>query len=111
MGKSRKQKLPGLFIENGRLIFWGLLILIALTAFILTKPTLSQGQTGEKSKTGTVKTEDLAPWPRLFVDEDFIDFGEVPFGKPLTYTFYLKNLGVQPLTINGTPEVKTLEGC
>jgi hypothetical protein len=49
--------------------------------------------------------------PRLEVDRQAIDFGDVPFGHWVTATFTLRNTGRGPLRIADAPKVRALEGC
>jgi hypothetical protein len=49
--------------------------------------------------------------PRLHIDQELIDFGEVPVGKMVTASFTLSNTGDQALTISHPPVPEVLEGC
>lgn len=49
--------------------------------------------------------------PRLQVDRDLIDFGEVPVGRMVKASFVLSNTGDQALTISHPPVPEVLEGC
>lgn len=49
--------------------------------------------------------------PRLKVDREVIDFGEVPLGKWVTAEFRLTNVGDQPLRFSEPPWVELVEGC
>jgi hypothetical protein len=49
--------------------------------------------------------------PKLVVNQDKIDFGTVPLGKPVEATFKLTNVGDQPLEIEGQPTIQVLKGC
>jgi hypothetical protein len=49
--------------------------------------------------------------PRLRVDREVIDLGEVPFSVPARATFTLTNAGAGPLVILEPPRVKVLQGC
>ena len=48
--------------------------------------------------------------PRLSVDRDEADFGEVPYGKIVQQTFLVKNTGTGPLIISDV-RLRTQEGC
>ena len=48
---------------------------------------------------------------RLSVDRSTIDLGKVPLDVPVKATFKLKNVGDQPLTIQGEPRVELVKGC
>ncbi len=49
--------------------------------------------------------------PRLAVDQTVIDEGYIKLNKTVRTTFYLKNVGDQPLQILGEPQVELVEGC
>jgi hypothetical protein len=49
--------------------------------------------------------------PRLHVDQELIDFGDVPVGKMVKASFTLSNVGDQALTISHPPVPEVLEGC
>ncbi len=49
--------------------------------------------------------------PRLAVDNDVIDFGNVRFEKFVTARFRLRNVGDQPLRLVVDPRVEAIEGC
>ena len=49
--------------------------------------------------------------PRLVVDRQEIDFGQVSFNKFVQARFRLKNVGDQPLRIATGPRVEAIEGC
>ncbi len=49
--------------------------------------------------------------PRLSVESEVIDEGDVKLNKTIRTTFRLKNVGDQPLKILGEPAVELVEGC
>ena len=49
--------------------------------------------------------------PRLQVDQELIDFGDVPVGKMVMASFNLSNTGDQPLTFSHPPVPTVVEGC
>ncbi len=49
--------------------------------------------------------------PKLVVDRDVIDFGQVPFNKRVQASFKLSNAGGKPLQIVGEPRVEVVKGC
>ena len=49
--------------------------------------------------------------PRLQIDQELIDFGQVPVGKMVKASFVLSNTGDQALTISHPPVPEVLEGC
>lgn len=49
--------------------------------------------------------------PRVSVERDALDFGNVPFEKVVQANFVVKNVGTAPLRVLGEPPLRTLEGC
>jgi len=49
--------------------------------------------------------------PRLKVDNDAIDFGDVRLGRTVEATFVLTNVGDQPLRLTQAPYIEVVEGC
>lgn len=49
--------------------------------------------------------------PRLAVDRDLIDFGNVPFKRMVKASFRLRNVGGKPLQLPANPPLETVEGC
>lgn len=49
--------------------------------------------------------------PRVAVDRTEIDLGRLPFDRQALATFTLTNLGDGPLTLEGSPPVRAVQGC
>ena len=49
--------------------------------------------------------------PSLIVDQELIDFGDVKFDSPRTFSINLTNVGDEKLIISETPYVEVKEGC
>ena len=49
--------------------------------------------------------------PRLKVDQQKVDLGQVPLGQPVEVKFELANVGDQNLTFTGAPYIEVKEGC
>lgn len=49
--------------------------------------------------------------PRLRVDQDRIDLGDVRLGQTVKASFVLANVGDQPLSLTQAPYIEVLEGC
>jgi len=49
--------------------------------------------------------------PRLAVDRDLIDFGDVPYKRIVKASFRLRNVGDKPLQLPANPPLETVEGC
>lgn len=85
--------------------------LLLVSVLIMVAPVFASSEKCEGDlKKVAVLLSSVNP-PRLQIDGDSIDFGQVPFNKHLEHTFRLKNSGRGPLFILETPEVKALEGC
>lgn len=59
----------------------------------------------------STNTTPAADAPRLVVDRQQIDFGQVPLDIPVKATFQLSNVGGQPLQIVSQPIVEVKQGC
>lgn len=49
--------------------------------------------------------------PRLKIDRQKVDLGQVPLGKPLEVKFELANVGDQTLWLTEAPYIQVAEGC
>lgn len=49
--------------------------------------------------------------PKLQVDTEVVDLGDVKLGKTVEAAFVLANVGDQPLSLTATPYVEVVEGC
>jgi hypothetical protein len=76
------------------------LVLLAAGLFVLGRPPAQ-----------AAKAPQFTGGPKLAVDQEKINFGTVPLGKPVKATFRLTNVGDQPLQIEGAPQVEVKEGC
>jgi hypothetical protein len=54
---------------------------------------------------------EVAGSPRLKVNQDVIDLGDVPLDRPVEVTFQLANLGDQPLRFSQEPFIEVAQGC
>jgi hypothetical protein len=79
-------------------------ILLLVAAGLLY--TMNRSDAGQPAVPVTVQGS-----PRLHVDQELIDFGDVPVGKMVTASFTLSNVGDQALTISHPPVPEVLEGC
>lgn len=92
----------------------GALVVLALTAVVVFSP----GPTGGNNRSGP----DTAPVfgrsmpeagdnPRLQVDRESIDLGDVKLGTMVEAAFVLTNAGSQPLHLSESPYIEVVEGC
>ena len=84
------------------LIVAGALVLIIGGGLLLWRPTGS---------TPPAAAPEVSGGPKLQVDQAVIDEGDVKIDTPVRTTFRLSNVGDQPLTILGQPQVELIEGC
>ena len=80
----------------------GIVVVIVAAVVILAR------QPGPDQPTTPAK---VAGSPRLEVDRDRIDFGDVPLGKTVKASFKLTNVGDEPLTISYPPVAEVVDGC
>lgn len=83
----------------------GLAVLIVAGLFVL----LRGGDEETKSSPTLAPSGEGAP--RLSVDQETLDFGDVQFETPIRAAFTVKNVGDSPLTLPQSPEVELLQGC
>ncbi len=84
--QKQKQRFPWLFLALGG-------VFIALAIFLFA----NQGDSG-----GT---------PSIAVDQQVIDFGDVKFNVPKTFTIKVTNTGDATLRFRVKPYIQVLEGC
>jgi hypothetical protein len=68
--------------------------------------TMNRSDAGQSAVPVTVQGS-----PRLHIDQELIDFGEVSVGKMVKASFVLSNTGDEALTISHPPVPQVLEGC
>jgi hypothetical protein len=49
--------------------------------------------------------------PRLKVDREVVDLGDVPLGRTVEAAFVLTNVGDEPLRVTDPPYAEVVEGC
>jgi hypothetical protein len=49
--------------------------------------------------------------PRLKVDQEVVDLGDIPLGTTVETAFLLTNVGDQPLRVTQPPYIEVVEGC
>jgi hypothetical protein len=51
------------------------------------------------------------PPPRLVLDREVVDLGDLPYGAPARAVFTLTNAGPGTLKLAGVPRVEAVKGC
>ncbi len=74
------------------------LVLLALSAVLGSRPP------------GPAQIE-VTGQPRLKVDRELIDLGNIQLGRTVDASFVLTNVGDQPLQIAEAPFIEVVEGC
>jgi HYDIN/CFA65/VesB-like, Ig-like domain len=89
---------------TGKARRWGMigtsLLLAAILALVILRWEPQAG--GSTASTGA---------PRLEVDRDTVDLGDVQLGELVEASFVLSNTGDGELVISGEPYVQVVEGC
>jgi hypothetical protein len=78
----------------------GGLLLVGISAFAIWR-----GQTAPEA------APEVTGAPRLKVDQQQMDFGDVRLGQTVEVSLKLSNVGDQPLHFTDDPFVEVVEGC
>ncbi len=81
-------------------------VAVALTGYLVW----SLATSGSSMGTPDV-TPEVAGAPKLKVDHEKIDLGDIKLGNTVRTAFELTNTGDRPLQITGAPYVEVVEGC
>jgi hypothetical protein len=106
-GKPSPRKAPWPLYALGALAILALAVLAAAVA-------LSGGSTEGDRQAGAPSTRNAAEAsgvPRLSVDRESIDLGDVKLGTYVEAAFVLTNGGDQPLRLAQPPYIEVVEGC
>jgi anaerobic glycerol-3-phosphate dehydrogenase len=93
--RQKKQGLPG-YVLVAAVIGGGLLLIFAALSLI---------------GGGTRAAIEVTGQPRLKVDREGVDLGDVPLGQAVRTAFVLTNVGDRPLRLTDPPYVEVVEGC
>jgi multidrug efflux pump subunit AcrA (membrane-fusion protein) len=58
-----------------------------------------------------VATVEVVGAPKLKVDQEMVNLGNVTLGKTVEVTFQLTNVGDEPLRFSEAPYIEIIEGC
>jgi predicted membrane channel-forming protein YqfA (hemolysin III family) len=90
--QAKSNRLPFL------LVLGGIIILIGVLFFAFRKPTAAN-------------IPEVTGKPRLKVDKQKVDLGNMKLGSTAFVSFELKNVGDQVLQFTQTPTIQVIEGC
>jgi hypothetical protein len=82
----------------------GMFLLVLLAVAVIAAALVYSSQTGSPENAGVVG-------PRLSVDQEVIDFGQVKMGQPVSAAFELTNTGDADLRLTKEPYIEVVEGC
>ena len=82
------------------------MVAVALAGLLVWSLTTGGGDT-----TTAKVTPEVTGAPKLKVDRDKIEMGDIKLGRTVQAAFALSNVGDQPLRITGDPYIEVLEGC
>jgi hypothetical protein len=85
----------------------GGLVALALASFLVWSLTTG----GLANNSGSKATPEVTGAPKLKVDRDKIDLGDLKLGNTTQAEFVLSNAGDRPLQITDKPYIEVLEGC
>ncbi len=84
--------------------------LISVGALVVIAAIFLAGR-GSQDASRTNLPIEVSGAPGLRVDQEFIDFGNVPVGQYVEKTFVVSNVGDQTLQFTNAPYVEVVEGC
>jgi hypothetical protein len=82
----------------------GMFLLVLLGVAVIAAALVFASQAGSQENAGVVG-------PRLSVDQEVIDFGQVKMGQPVSAAFKLTNTGDADLRLTKEPYIEVVEGC
>ncbi len=85
-------------------------VAVALAGYLVW--SLANNGAGGGAGAGVAQvTPEVTGAPKLSVDHEKIDLGNVKLGDTVRVAFKLTNTGDQPLRFTGQPSVEVVEGC
>lgn len=100
---------PGGLLSRPLLLVLGGALLIGLALFALWK-TGGLGNPAGDAASSPVGSE-VGGTPRLEVDREKVDLGDVPVDQTVSVTFLLSNTGDGTLSFSKEPYIEVVEGC
>jgi cell division septal protein FtsQ len=96
--KPRKNQGPPGYVVVAAIVAGGLLLIFGALSLL----------GGSKSPKATIE---VTGQPRLKVDQESVDLGDISLGTTVQTAFILTNVGDQPLRVTPPPYIEVLEGC
>jgi len=96
--KPRKKQGPPGYVLVAAIVGGGLLLIFGALSLM----------GGSKSPKAAIE---VTGQPRLKLDREVVDLGEIPLGKMVEVAFVLTNVGDQPLRVTDPPYAEVVEGC
>ncbi len=96
-------------------VTWGVVAIVVGLALMGLGGLWYLTRAGEPATASNVTTGSstgpTANGPRIALDEDYYDFGTMKFEQWARREFRFRNVGNQPLALQGVPTVDAVEGC
>lgn len=105
---SKKRKQSRRRTTRPKRNFVPLALVSAVLALIVLGLVLSSRQPAARQTEVPVS---VSGKPSLQVDQERIDFGDVPVNRMVKASFALSNTGDQPLVLSHSPVAEVVEGC
>lgn len=96
--KRRPKKTSPSFLLMAAIVGGGLLLFLAALSVL-------GGSGGRKAAI------EVTGQPRLKVDQEVVDLGEIQLGQTVEVAFVLTNVGDQPLRVTDPPYAEVVDGC
>ena len=85
---------------------WIIGLLLAVALLLVAAAAYALSGSG-----GNPAAVEVSGAPRLRVDRELVDLGDIPLGRTVQVDFRLTNVGDQPLRFTETPYIEVVEGC
>lgn len=100
--RRKKQAGPSKFLSSPLVLVLAGIVLVAGALFALWKSGQPENPNVPVEVSGS---------PRLKVDQELVDLGDVPVNQTVSVAFQLTNVGDETLRFTEVPSIKVVEGC